>query len=161
MPLSRLDAIKQVSFMCQAGEYPELTVDELGQVVDDNKRFDDWSASTSYVYGDIVAPIVKNGRTYKCIEAGTSGTVNPFPEYYSENSTGIGYDDNTVKWIDLGPAHVETFDIRSAARAAWILKAAKVSNLINSKDGSQDLQLESLQKQFLSMAERYRPVVIV
>jgi len=41
-----------------------------------------------------------------------------------------------------------------------MLFAAKVSNLINSKDGSQDIQLEALQKQCLLMAEKYRPLVI-
>lgn len=161
MPLTRLQAIEQLSTMCQSEEYPQLDTSDLAFLIDNNKRSKDWAASTAYVYGDIVEPITKNGRYYKCVEAGTSGTSNPFPTYYYENGTSTAYDDNTSKWIDLGPAYTEQYDVRGAARAGWILKASKVSHLINSKDGSQDLNLSALQEQFLKMAERYRPVVLL
>ena len=161
MPLSRTAAINQVSIMVQSNEFPELDSNELGLLVDNNARSVDWSASISYVYGDIVEPVIKNGRIYKCIVAGTSGTTNPFPTYYREFCKDVGFSDNTVEWLDLGPAHVERYDLRSSVRAGWILKAAKAANLVASKDGSQDINLEALQKQFLVMAERYRPVVLL
>lgn len=160
MPLTRTQAITQLSLMVQSTEYPEISPDELGTLIDTYKRSNDWAPSTLYVYGDLVQPIIKNGRLYQCIEAGTSGTVNVFPDYYTVSSTDIGYADNTTKWIDIGPANVEVYDVRTAARAGWILKAGKVANLISSKDGSQDINLEALQKQCLVMAEKYRPVVI-
>lgn len=160
MPLTRTQAITQLSLMVQSTEYPELSPDELGTLIDIYKRSNDWAASTAYVYGDLVQPIIKNGRLYQCIEAGTSGTTNVFPEYYITDAKDFAYTDGTVRWIDLGPANVEVFDVRTAARAGWILKAGKVANLISSKDGSQDINLEALQKQCLIMAEKYRPVVI-
>ena len=161
MPLTRLQAIEQLSTMVQSNEYPELDTDDLAFLIDNNKRSNNWAASTAYVYGDLIEPVIKNGRLYKCIEAGTSGTTNPFPVYYAENSYSIAFSDGTARWMDLGPANVEQYDVRSAVRAGWILKASKVANLINSKDGSQDLNLSALQEQFLKMAERYRPVVLL
>lgn len=161
MPLTRLQAIQQLATMVQSDEYPELNNEDLAFLIDNNKRSNDFAYSTAYVYGDLVEPIVKNGRLYKCIEAGTSGTINPFPTYYNENTYAIAFDTGTARFMDVGPANVEQFDVRSAARAGWILKAAKVANLINSKDGSQDLNLSALQEQFLKMAERYRPVVLL
>lgn len=160
MPLTRTQAITQLSLFTQSNEYPELSPDELGTLIDMYKRSSDWVASTAYVYGDLVQPVIKNGRLYKCIQAGTSGTVNIFPQYYTQGTTDISYADNTVRWIDLGVANIEIYDVRTAARAGWLLKAGKVANLISSKDGSQDINLEALQKQCLLMAEKYRPVVI-
>lgn len=160
MALTRTQAIQQLSMMVQSTEYPELNSDELGTLIDNYKRSSDWAASSSYVYGDIVEPIVKNGRLYQCIKAGTSGTINIFPDYYTYGATGVAFVDNTITWVDYGTANVERYDVRQAVRAGWILKAAKVANLISSKDGSQDINLEALQKQFIVMAEKYRPVVI-
>mgnify|MGYP000961766324 CR=1 FL=1 len=158
--LTRTQAIQQLSSMVQSTEYPELNSDELGTLIDTYKRSNDWAASTLYVYGDVVQPVVKNGRLYECVQTGTSGATNVFPDYYTYGATGIGFVDNTVMWVDAGTANVEIYDVRQAARAGWILKAAKVANLISSKDGSQDINLEALQKQFLVMSEKYRPVVI-
>jgi len=160
MSLTRSQAVNQLAFMCQINEYPELTNDEISMLIDNNVRSADWQANHAYVYGDIVEPVIKNGRYYQCVVAGTSSSASVFPLGYVEYATGIGYIDGGITWADAGPANVERYDLRSAARAGWILKAAKVSNLINSKDGSQDIQLEALQKQCLLMAEKYRPLVI-
>ena len=160
MALTRTQAIQQLSSMVQSTEYPELNSDELGTLIDTYKRSNDWTASTTYIYGDVVQPVVRNGRLYQCIKEGTSGATNIFPDYYTYGASGIAFIDNTITWVDAGPANVEIYDVRSAVRAGWILKAAKVANLISSKDGSQDINLEALQKQFLVMAEKYRPVVI-
>jgi hypothetical protein len=160
MSLTRSQAVNQLAFMCQINEYPELTNDEISMLIDSNVRSADWQANYAYVYGDIVEPVIKNGRYYTCVQAGTSGTSSVFPIRYTQFCNGVGFIDANLVWMDSGPANVERYDLRSAARAGWILKAAKAANLINSKDGSQDIQLEALQKQCLLMAEKYRPLVI-
>jgi hypothetical protein len=160
MPLNETQAYNEVARMTQSDEYPTLTNDDLTLIVETNIRYNAWVANTTYQFGDIVVPVIQNGRTYECITAGTTGDTNQFPQFYTAYATGITFSDATVTWVDAGPANTEKYDVRSAVRAGWILKAAKVANLINSKDGSQDIQLENLHKQCLTMAERYRPLVI-
>ena len=160
MPLTETQADNEVARMTQSDEYPTLTNDDLTLIVETNVRYSAWVANTAYSFGDIVVPVIQNGRLYECSTAGTTGDTNQFPEFYTAYGNGIRFVDATVTWVDAGPANTEKYDVRSAVRAGWILKAAKVANLINSKDGSQDIQLENLHKQCLTMAERYRPLVI-
>ena len=80
MPLSRLQAIKQLSDMCSATLYPELDNNQLGNLIDQHKKFRSWEPSTPYVVGDMIVPTIPNGRVYQCIIAGTSTTTEPtFP----------------------------------------------------------------------------------
>ncbi|MBT9139334.1 MAG: hypothetical protein DDT31_01918 [Syntrophomonadaceae bacterium] len=37
----------------------------------------DWAASTAYVVGNIIKPVIDNGRHYVCIVAGISGAIEP------------------------------------------------------------------------------------
>jgi hypothetical protein len=45
MPLSRLAAIKKLSWMIQADSFPELDSNALGELIDEHKRFSSWTAS--------------------------------------------------------------------------------------------------------------------
>lgn len=55
---------------------------------------DPWQASTSYSVGDVVRPTTRNGFTYKCITAGTSGSSEPtWPTTAGQTVT-----DGTVEW---------------------------------------------------------------
>ena len=60
----------------------------------------------------------------------------------------------------MGPANVEPYDVRTATRAVWLLKAGLVATEIDAKDGPSDVKLSQLQHQFLTMADRFRPVSI-
>ena len=57
-----------------------------------------WSANKSYILNEIIIPISKNGHSYKCKIAGTSGA--------SEPAWKIGFDTadaSTLIWADNGP----------------------------------------------------------
>lgn len=59
-----------------------------------------WKPSTNYVVGNVIKPLgALNGQVYKCIQAGTSGAVEPaWPtDDYSE------FTDGGVKWRSLSP----------------------------------------------------------
>ncbi len=59
-----------------------------------------WSANTTYSVNDIVIPISRNGHSYKCKTAGTSGASEPVWK------TGIGNDTpeaSPLIWTDNGP----------------------------------------------------------
>lgn len=160
MALTRTEAIKKLSLFCNSAEYPALNSDELGQLIDEHRRTTTWTANTSYVVNDEIEPIVRNGRKYTCIVAGTSSATIPnFPDYGFTNQ--IVSDGVNLVWKDTGAAFNEIYDVRAATRQAYILKASKVSHLIDTSDGQNKLSMASLKDSFLKMAEKYRPMDIL
>ena len=60
----------------------------------------DWTASTAYSVGDIVAPTGASPCLYKCTTAGTSGASEPTWDAVEGNTVT----DNTVVWTCIGNA---------------------------------------------------------
>lgn len=165
MSITRAEAIGRVALKAQASMYPAVSTTEIGNILDEHKRFDTWTANTFYSVGDRVVPIVPNGRVYECRVAGTSGTAEPeFPSLYGYKWEGFvlveGTSDPQLAWVDMGPANVDAYDVNTATRAVWLIKAAMVATEIDAKDGPSDVKLSQLQQQFLTMADRFRPVSI-
>lgn len=168
MPLSRLQAIKQLSDMCQATLFPELDVNQLGNLIDQHKKFKTWEASTPYIVGDMIVPTTPNGRVYQCIIAGTSTTTEPswptigyavgqcFYDYVGTppNYYGLTFQDN-------GFITQEVYDVRSAAKQAWLLKASIAANLATSNDGKMKIELHQIQENCLQMAGKFRSFFIL
>jgi len=160
--MTRDQAIEQIAFDAQANIYPELDSTELGRIVDQCKDYDVWTASTAYAVGDVVISSINNGRMYRCVYGGTTGTTNPFPEAPVYNSTGCVYGDGTTMyWVDYGSASTDRWNVKKGASMAWRQKAGKVAHLLQVKDGQQDLQLGNLHKQCLLMADRYNGLEII
>lgn len=163
MPLSRLAAIKKLSWMVQADSFPELDSNALGELIDEHKRYNTWTASTSYSVGDQIVPVVPNGRVYNCVIAGTSGTVEPvFPQIgYAMGQTipdGQQLPPNSygLNWQDWGFTQQEVYDVRAAAREGWMRKASICANLINTDDGATKVDLNKLIEHCHKMAASYR-----
>jgi prepilin-type N-terminal cleavage/methylation domain-containing protein len=57
-----------------------------------------WSANKSYSENDIVIPISRNGHSYKCTTAGTSGASEP-----AWKIGGVTQDASPLTWTDNGP----------------------------------------------------------
>lgn len=159
MALSRLEALKKLQWMVSSDTYPELTNDELGGLIDEHCRTNTWTASTAYVVGDRVQPVIKNGRIYECVKAGTSLTDSTlFPDF---GYTGQMYSDGLdLIWRDVGAAYVETYDVRAAAREGWMMKASKIAHLVDVVDGQQNLHISTLLDHCYKMAEKYRAIGI-
>jgi hypothetical protein len=109
-------------------------------------------------------PTTPNGRVYECRVAGTSGTTQPdYPVYAPYHVKGFtledGTGDPTLMWVDQGPINVERYDVRTATRQAWMIKASRCASDIDAKEGTSDVKLSQLKAHCLSMAERYRPLV--
>lgn len=165
MSLTRAEAIGRVALYSQAAQYPAVSTTDIGIILDEHKRFSTWTANTVYAIGDRVVSSTPNGRVYECRVAGTSGTAEPeFPSIYGYKWEGFvlieGTSNPQLAWADMGPAQVESYDVRTATRAVWLLKAGLVATEIDAKDGSSDVKLSQLQAQFLTMADRFRPVSI-
>lgn len=166
MALSRADAIARVSLWCDATSYPEVSTTDIGTIVDQFDRFATWTASTAYAVGDRIIPTTANGRVYEARRAGTSDSTEPeWPTWpgsqYQGWATSDGPSDPQLLWVDAGPANVERYDVRSAARQVWLIKASRVAGEIDSKDGSADVKLSQLRTHCLEQAEKFRPLVIV
>jgi len=166
MGLTRAEAIARVSLWCDATAYPEVSTTDIGTVVDQFSRFSTWTASTAYAVGDRIVPTTPNGRVYEARRAGTSDITEPdWPTGPWNQYQGWSYSDGTsdpqLLWVDAGPANVERYDVRSAARQVWLIKASRVVGEIDSKDGSADVKLSQLRTHCLEQAEKFRPMVIV
>ena len=163
MPLSRLAAIKKLSWMVQADSFPELDSNALGELIDEHKRFNSWEASTYYSVGDQIVSTVPNGRVYSCLIAGTSGTSEPsFPQIgysvgqnFPDGVAPVGIDWG-LTWIDAGFTNQEIYDVRASAREGWMRKASICANLINTDDGATKVDLNKLIEHCHKMASSYR-----
>lgn len=169
MPLSRLAAIKQLGQMCQSTLFPELSDNQLGDLIDQHKKFNTWSPLTAYSVGDMVIPTVPNGRIYQCIIAGTSTTVEPsFPQigyavgqaFYNYSTLGPE-EYYGLTWQDNGFITQEVYDVRAAAKQAWLLKASIAANLANTDDGKMKVELHQIQENCIQMAAKFRSFFIL
>lgn len=158
--LTRDQAIDRLADYCQADIFPELDSSDLGTLIDRFKRFVVWATNTPYSVGDVVIPSIANGRKYICIKAGTSGTQTTIWPTYGVYNTVVG-DGPDLIWHDNGPASQEQYDVMQSARAGWLMKASRVSHLIGTQDGQQKIDSQNLQKQFLEMSFRFRPMEIL
>jgi hypothetical protein len=109
-------------------------------------------------------PTTPNGRVYECRVAGTSGTTQPdYPVYPAYQFQGFSIEDGAsnprLTWVDMGPANIERYDVRTATRQGWLIKASRCASDIDAKEGTSDVKLSQLKAHCLSMAERYRPLV--
>lgn len=163
--LSRVQVIEQVSVQADTLTYPILTSSEVATIVDRSQRFATWAASTGYTINDRIIPTPSNGRVYECVCAGTSSATQPnFPnsggytdQVFPDDSTGIYGDGDDLLWADVGPQPYEQYDERISTRQCWLLKAARCASEVDSGGVS----LNQLMKNCLTMAERYKAVVIV
>jgi hypothetical protein len=162
MPLSRLQAIKKLSWMVQADAYPELDSNALGELIDEHKRFSTWTASTQYYVGDQIVPQTPNGRVYQCTIAGTSGTTEPnFPQIMyavgqNFNDGIVPADEFPLTWRDTGFTQQEIYDVRASAREGWMRKASIAANLLNTDDGATKVDLNKLIENCHAQAAKFR-----
>jgi hypothetical protein len=162
--MTRAEAIAQVSLFVDAQSYPQMSTTDIGSILDSFSRFTTWTASTTYAVGDRVVPTTPNGRVYEARVAGTSGATQPeFPAYPPYQFKGWEVDEGTsdpnLTWVDAGPINVERYDVRTATRQAWLIKASRVAADIDAKEGTSDVKLFQLMQNCLTMADKYRPVV--
>ena len=162
--MTRAEAIAQVSLFVSAQSYPQMSTTDIGSILDSFSRFTTWAAATVYAVGDRVVPTTPNGRVYEARVPGTSGANEPtFPVYSPYQVRGFSLEDGSsdpiLMWVDYGPINVERYDVRTATRQAWLIKASRVAADIDAKEGTSDVKLSQLMQHCLEMANRFRPMV--
>lgn len=152
--MTEAQALAKLAIACPNEVYPQLTTLEMQSLLSDALRFSTHAVSTAYAVGAQVVPSTPNGRLYRCTVAGTSASTAPvWPTRYYRIAQRI--QDGTAVWEDIGPTDAEPYDISSATRAAWLLKAAKASADIDTGDQDQSTKASQVQTQCLAMARRY------
>ena len=145
-------ALERLAKYAQPDVEPTLSELELEDILDESVRATRWATATVLTVGTLILPTVYNGHYYKVITSGTTTTEPTWPE--SQHGT-----------VTLGPEFEEAglftysslYDVRTALRKCWELKAAKASELISSQDsGSEQMIFDHCQL----MASKYVTPII-
>jgi hypothetical protein len=133
--LSRLNSLAQPSIE------PTLIPSEIDAILDRNKRGSRWVTATVLVEGDVVFPTVRNGHRYLVVTGGTTTTEPTWPTGMQSSVTA------GAEFEEAGIDYASVYDLRSALRECWELKAAKASELISSTDsGSEQMIFQHCQE---------------
>jgi hypothetical protein len=118
-----------------------------------------WVAGTAYSYGDEIVPTSanQNGRRYRCIKAGMSGSTEPFwNPYYG----GRVIDGSTLVWEECGAQAKSLWDMNLAAYNGWLAKAAKVAPDFDFSGAGESYKRSQVYEQCLKQAARFAPVKV-
>lgn len=104
-----------------------------------------WLPDTAYKAGAEVLPPVRTGYAYMAVRSGTSrATAISQSEWPLEDNDSFsdGQSDTMIEWLNVGSdrynaiagAETNPYDIGRAARACWLIKARRASELIDKGD---------------------------
>lgn len=153
----------QLTLWLQPSVVPVLTNDEQTALLTAAKRASTWLNNTAYVVGDVVLPTVRNGHRYRCIQAGTSAALLANePEWPTRIGRWItdGVSDPILTWVEDGPEYASIYDVRAAVHAGWMLKAAKVSHLYETRQTASTFSEQQVYEHCLQMAAKYAPAQV-
>ena len=143
---------------------PALAASELEDILDSPnvKVASIWVASTPYVYGDIIMPILANGHRYRCIVSGTSGTTEPtwpLSQFWKvEEGTSTP---NKLTWEEDGRQLRSLWDMRRAKYEAWKLKYTKATDRYRFETDTASYQEQQVLEFIEKMVNRYAPLSII
>lgn len=162
-PLSLTDARAIVKRDAAADKAPTISDSEVDALLVETVRGSVWAANTPYVIGAKVIPTTRNGYYYEAIKGGTSAATEPtwagvWPLYYYADEQGQEVTDGGVIWVARAPDWAELYDLRAATQQAWLLKAAKASELYEVIEDGQTLKMNQLIGHCERMAARWAPV---
>jgi hypothetical protein len=91
----KVDTLNETSFTQIGGSSAKKDLGTLGKTKNPKESTaTTWTASQSYLVGDVVKPTTPNGFIYECVQAGTSNTTEPT---WSTTEGNI-VNDGTVQW---------------------------------------------------------------
>lgn len=163
MPITdQTEAEQEFNRLCPSSVCPELSDSEVFTILEANHRASLWAVSTLYELGAVVIPTMANrtGSRYRLIrytDTATdqkSGTTEP--AWTTSRDSEVT--DNHVVWAEDGDDYSGVlWDIQEAARAGWLLKAAKTVSRVDFTTQSIGVNASQLHKHCLEMAARFQP----
>lgn len=151
----REDALIRLKRNIQPDAQPALLDDEVEALLDEHKLATFWTASAAYLVGDVVIPLTRNGRRYRCIKAGTSGTTEP--NWPTTENAKIGDGTGTLQWQEDGLEYKNIFDIRAASYAGCLLHQAKAAPLHDIRSNLTDYSQSQVYEHWGDVAKRFAP----
>jgi hypothetical protein len=177
--LSRTDALAAVKRACAPATDPALDDAEIDAILGDTATATVWTANTAVSYGQFLVPTVPQGHLYRVTFSGTTDATEPSwltaPAWYPPPSLFAswgwltaspfvaspwlyGLKDGTAAVCDFGQFGGELYDVRAAIRAAWLLKAAKASNRVDTSIAGTGSRRDSQTTDFcMRMAASFAP----
>ena len=162
--MTQADALAQLGRMVDVAGDPPLSADDLAGCLADTARFvgqpypgKGQAVAVGFVTVQAVLP-AGLPRLFRCLTAGTLGGVLSVPNVSSWLGYRVG--DGSAVWVDVGIAPPDAFDVRGAARAAWLLKASRAAQYFDVKSPGQVFDQSQVYKHCTEMADRFRPVFV-
>jgi len=117
----RESAFDELARRAQPDTEPAISVIELEDILDRNKRAQRWTAGTTLLLNTIVMPTVRNGRVYRVTTEGVTGTAEPsWPDENEAEVTSGG-----AELVEDGPDFGNVYDIRAACQEIAVLRRTK------------------------------------
>lgn len=120
----RDEALKELIRLVQPDNEPELEMEDVEKILDNNLRIVTWSAGTVLKHGQLVFPTVRQGLVYKVKVAGTTGATEPSPWPTLDGNTVVS---GTVTFEEFGSVPRSLYNVVEAAKQCWQMKMAKAS----------------------------------
>lgn len=139
---------------------PQLSADDLSAILDNVQTASVWTVNTAYTFGQVVEPVTRNGRRYRCIVPGTSAVLLVNEPSWPPSQSGTvtdGASDPKLQWQECGPDKESVFDLRAAIHEAWMEKAAKATELF----AANEEEMQQVYDHCIAMAGKYLPVSVV
>jgi hypothetical protein len=152
-------AMQELLRLSQFDIEPMIGEDELDTILTNAQVCSVWAASTAYSYGDVVVPTCanQNGRRYRCVKAGTSGSTEPTWGHFQMSRTADG---SSLIWEEAGAQPKSIWDMRVAAYNAWLAKASKASTDFDFSGAGESYKRSQVYDHCLEMAAKYKPLKI-
>lgn len=94
----KVDSLNEVNFTQIGGSTAKKALGTTGTTKNPKEgTATTWTASHSYLVGDVVKPTTANGYIYECTQAGTSGATQPT----WLTTEGANITDGTVQWVAI------------------------------------------------------------
>lgn len=116
-----------------------------------------WASATSYEVNDHIRPNPADGRYWRCVVAGVSGTTQPsWPDLGGLARTTHRIIDGDVVWEDAGGPWQGTYDLNAAAAEGWRWKAGKCAGRFGFTTDGQSFQRQQVHAHCLEQAAVYQ-----
>lgn len=156
---NKVVAMDELLRLTQFDSEPTIDEADLDTILTNAQICSVWEASKAYGYGDVVIPTTanQNGRRYKCIKSGSSASTEPA---WSEFQGGRVSDGSILIWEECGMQPKSLWDMRAAAHAGWLAKAAKVTPDFDFSGAGESYKRSQVYDHCLEMARKFAPARI-
>lgn len=152
--------IQRVTRLAQPNVHPTVSSRDVEAIVDATARASVWTAATAYIFGNVILPTVRNGHSYMCVIAGTSGATEPIWPTSQQATITDGASDPLLKWQEAGPDFDNLYDVRKAAHEIWLQKAAQASQLYATSQSGSKFEHQQVHDHCVKMSEKYASLEI-